>query len=277
MGREKVNRGIKKMLNVYTIKKWAALIIPSLFSVVSFVIGVQYYNFWVGLLLFVVTLGIMAVLANLLLYNPFTALLQGKGILLIDMNSTGIMRPAIVNVRYPYLKGKVGGRAIEDVFDRESVVHFANPILAEKHAFVDENNNVFIKLSKDEFNKSRWGLYQYPVLIYNSMINSILTKDWFSELEKTVFSEHIVLYLNRKLEELSMYLRDFGRYIVEQTKPKTNWWQNKWVKWVLIGGIVLILILLAPKIISMITGNTGSAVGSAVSSVAQKSVVTPVP
>jgi len=253
-------------MNVYTIKKWLGLLLPTFFGIAGFIIGVLYYNMLYAIMICIIILAIFSIIGNLLLRNPFTQLLEGKGILMMDINSTGVLQPIIVHVEQPYVKGKIANRKIEDVFDRDSVMAFANPVLSEKMAYVDENNNIFIKLDKNQYNQARWGLMQYPVIIYNSILDTIMTKDVFSNLEKSTFAEHIVLYLNRKLDELSMYLRDFGRYIVEQTKPQDKWWQNKWVKWIAIGGVVILIIVLLPKIINIITGSGTQSAVSAVSS-----------
>ena len=55
--------------------------------------------------------------------------------------------------------------------------------------------------------------------------------------------------LNRRMEELSRDIKNFGRYVVELTKPVGRLLQNKWF-WIIIVILVVILgLLFAPAII----------------------------
>ena len=62
-------------------------------------------------------------------------------------------------------------------------------------------------------------------------------------MEKDTFAEHGVLYLNRKMEELTSVVRDFGRHVVETLKPKQSLFKNKWVIVIIIIFAVILLII----------------------------------
>ncbi len=246
------------LFNPFVMKKYSALIISPMISVIGFFIGVTFYNLWWGLLLLFVCLLLGTVVGNLLLGNPFTKLLEGKGILALNLDSTGVIRPFIVNVNPPYLFGKYFGRLVKDVFDRKTVLQFAVPKVAKKTAVKNKRGGLTIDMNEKEYNDGRFAFFHYPCVIWNSQINGLLTKDSLSNLEKECFAEHGILYLNRKMEELTGHIRDFGRHVVELTKPKVSIFQNKWT-WIIILIVFVILgILFAPSIIQAIKGVSGS-------------------
>jgi hypothetical protein len=55
------------------------------------------------------------------------------------------------------------------------------------------------------------------------------------------------------VDELRNHIRDFARYIVEQSKPKASFLQSK-IFWIVIIAVVLIMVMLfAPTIFSTIS------------------------
>lgn len=253
------------MINSYVIKKWAAFLIVGMFTTTSFAIGSIFYGFLIGVACMLVALIVFTFMGFLLIKNPFTSMLEGKGVLALDMNSTGIITPFVVGLKNPDLFGKVHGKVIKDVFDRQTVMTLTPPVTAKdakiEPVSIDAEGIFHFSLDKENYNKSRFAMLQYPVLIYNGHLNSFMTKDFFSEMEKSAFAEHTVLYLNRNMQELTSLIRDFGRYIVESLKPKTGL-AGKWI-WIIIGVFVVILIVMfAPSIISVLKGTGDSAVAA---------------
>jgi len=257
--------------NLFKIRKYAALILNSFISVILFVIGNMYYGFVGGVGFMFGGLLVGIVLGLLLLKNPFSDMLEGKGIMVLNIDSTGIIRPFIVAVASPYIRGWFNKRPIEDVFDRATVSHLTTPEKNSNNAIVNKNGGITIELDEKTYNDGRFALFHFPVLIWNDQIKSIITKDFLSEKEKDAFSEHGVLYLNRKVEELTATMRDFGRYVVETLKPTTSIFQSKWF-WIIIVIVGVILLgLFAPIIYKTMVGFVGGA-GNSISSSA---VVTP--
>lgn len=289
------------MFNPFVMKKYAALIMAGMLCTISFYIGVAIYkNLLLALGLLAVGLLVSIVAGILLLRNPFTLLLEGKGILALDINSTGVIRPFIVTVTAPFIAAKYNGKMINDVFDRETVMQFAAPIKARMQLEktydgkvkiqLDEAELVKLKqktkegfttieLTEKEYNSGRFALFHYPCIIWNSQVGSILTKDFLSEAEKTTFAEHTIIYLNRKMEELTSIVRDFGRYVVELTKPQGSAWGNKWV-WIIVGvGVVILGIIFLPSIIATIKGAgapAAAAIKTAGSTATAGATITPV-
>lgn len=266
------------MINFYIVKKWSGFLIAGLLPTLCFFIILQSMGFlWsiVGMLVGAVA-GVFVGMK--LIQTPFTDMLEGKGILAIDVTSTGIMNPTIVGVNNGYLMGK----GIKDVFDRNAVLQMNVPKIVknkkgkpstENVTVDDKTGKLTITLDQDEYNNARFALMQYPVILYNSQLGTTITKDFLSQEEKTAFAEHQVLFLNRKMEELTSSLRDFGRYIVEQLKPKKSIFTN-WIMWVILSIVAFVLIILfAPALLDTLSGTFGAA-GDAVTT-ASRQTVTP--
>lgn len=259
------------MINVFVFKKYAAVMIGGIVCVPAFYVGLLYYGIFGGIGFFMAGLLMTVLVGPIFLKNPFSDLLEGKGILVFDLNSTGIMRPFIMSVNNPFMEGKINNKKVRDVFDRSAVLQISKPnvvkvkkskdpnVLQDNVAHITEEGGLKINLTEEEYNKGRFALFHYPVLLYNSAINSIVTKDMLSENEKNTFAEHGVLYLTRVLEELTTLIREFGRYVVDNLKPKSNFFQSPLFFIILIVGVVLLIILFLPQIMNVLGGTVSTA------------------
>jgi hypothetical protein len=254
------------MFNVYKIRKWASLVIAGSLPVVSFATASIFISFWAGITAFIISLLIVVVIGSFMLKNPFQDLLEKKGLLCMNLDSTGIINFFILGLKSPYIVGRHKGEQIKDVFNRNAVLQISPPLPPEKNNSNYSTNDeatLNVSIDKEIYNKSKFAFMQYPVLIWNSQVKSFLTKDFLSQQEKNIFAEHSVLYLNRLVEDLTSSTRDFGRYVVELTKPKTSFLQSKWFWIILIVGLVVIGLLFAPSIIEAVRGGAESTISAA--------------
>lgn len=239
-----------------------------LFPTLAFTIVLEMYNFWYALIALVVTLFTSMMIGIAVLKNPFSSILEGKGLLTFNMDSTGILQPFIVGLNAPYIKGRLKGEAIEDIFDRNAVLQMNEPIELNPDSTnvkIDGNKFTFT-LDKTAYNRARFQMLHFPVLIWNNQLKTFITKDFLSGQEKSLYSEHTTLYLTKKVEELINTNKNFARAVVDLLKPKGSW-ASSWIFWViLIGGIILVAVILMPKIVEML-GNSG--VGDSVSNALQ--------
>lgn len=249
------------MINVFNIKKKVALLLCSLLAAIAFYIGmVSTKSILYAMIYFFVAVIISQVLGHLLLKNPFNQMLEGKGILALNLDSTGLITPFIVAVKQPYMYAKLGKNWVRDIFDRNAVYNITTP--KKNKTAAEVSSGVKLELNEEEYNKARFALFHYPCLLYNKNIGSFLTKDFLSDKESGAFAQHQVLFLNRQLEELTSKIRDFGRYIVENLKPAKAIFQSP-ITWVIIAVVVVILIILfAPALIQNLSGTFGSAGGA---------------
>jgi len=241
------------MLNVYKLRKWGALSLMGFLPAVTFAVMALFYSYWLSLGSMFVTLLVTMFLGNLFLKNPFTEMLEGKGILALDINSTGIIKPFVVGIDPPLLKGQVHGKEVTDVYDRESTHSLQIPTKASKKAQARTDGGVNMpqmhKLDAEAYNNSKFAIMHYPVLIYNSAIGSFLTKQALASQEKETFAEQTIIFLNKRIEELTLHVKHFGRAVVEQLRPGYgSILTSKWT-WIIIAiAIILIVIMFIPGV-----------------------------
>lgn len=232
------------MINPFVVKKWGAFLLTGVLTTIFFFSGLVMFNFIYAIAFMVVGVTLSAFIANILIKNPFSLMLEGKGVLFFDITSTGIIKPFIMRVKPPFVEGIIDGKFSQDIFDRDMVYNLAPPLKGgeiQQGIGEDKQTRTLIVLSEEDYNRGRFGLQHFPVVLWNSQLKTILTKDWLSEQEKTSFTEHQILYLNRKVEELTNALLNFGRYVVESTKPKK--FLNIGAGWIMIIIIILAVIL----------------------------------
>lgn len=250
-------------LNLYKLRKYAAFVLAGTIpALLLALLSVSYGLIWGGIIGFLIGLILIIPIGSLMIKHPFTAMIEGKGILALNLDSTGVIQPFIMNVNQPKMTGKIGGKLVSDTFDREAVAHLAAPKKAGRAVETDEQGGIRIRLDEAELNRGRFALFHYPVVIYNRQLGTVLTKDWFSEKEKTAFAEHGILHMNHQVQELTGHVRDFGRYVVESLKPKSSLLSNWWVWVIVVVFIIILLALFAPGIMDAI-GGFGSGAGSA--------------
>lgn len=249
------------MWNPFTVKKWAGLLVAGICPTLVFYVVIVSEGMTYALGGWIAGVLVSSLIANNLLRTPFREIVEGKGILALEIDSTGIIKPFVIGVHTPYLEGvDAFGDSIKEVFDRETIFHIDTPTKTGKvqqGLGKDGKIRTAIVIDEDKYNKARFGMWQYPTVIYNKQLGTLITKDWLSEKEKTSFAEHQVLYLNRKVEELSSHVRDFARHVVDQLKPNQ---MNKWAKLgliVLIVGLVALAILFGKPVWDAITAATG--------------------
>lgn len=221
-------------LNVYKVKKYGALGICAFIPTVMFLFGIQGFTFFEALGLFFLGLIVSVVIANKMLTNPLTDMLEGKGLLVLGLDSTGVIAPFIARVNEPYIEAEFKKKGIFDIFDRK-LIHYLRPprhvnavkefdvtkkIKDKEGKEVDQKGNFLtIHLPEKQEAKSMFAFLHWPVLIYNKNLESFITKEMLEEKEALVFKEHLVLYLLKKVENLTNYVRDFARHVIEQSKP----------------------------------------------------------
>jgi hypothetical protein len=246
------------MINLYNVKKWVALIMSPLLTTLMFFLGFRFYNMLWGMSFLFAGVLLFSVLANFMIKNPFSSMIEGKGLLALNIDSTGIIKPFIVGLSSPYIKGRLGKQEMRDVFNRDTILQIA-PAKKNKHKVEYGDGKIKIVLDEKQYNQARFAMLHYPTLIWNDQIKSIVTKDFLAEGEKTTFAEHGVLYLNRQMEGLTSVVRDFGRYVVELTKPKDSFLKSKWVMIILIVFIIIMAILFLPKIMQTLAPSWSAA------------------
>jgi hypothetical protein len=245
-------------LNEYVLKKWAALLFIGFFTTICYQGVSMYFGPIVGVVGMIFGIAISSFIANLMLRNPFRLMLEGKGLLVLDLTSSGIIRPFLVQMLPPFLKGMIDGKVVKDVFDRDAIYQLS-PVLETKISATQDNGVLKLELNTDEFSKAKFVMNTMPCLIWNSQLKSLMTKEYLSKNEKKAFTSHTVLYLQRTLENLSDNVRDFARYVVESLNPGEKKSVPSWI-WIVIMiiGFIALAYFAGPTIINFIKSMSGA-------------------
>lgn len=249
-------------MNVYTIKKFLMFFllafIPIMISLMT--------RFFVPLkdvftpILAGAGVGVlMVIVAHFFLKHPFSELIEGSGLLLKDINSSGRIKNYIAKVNLPLVKLREAGKEYSTIFDRGIVAYEDVPIKAD---YGEDDKYAYYRVPKMDVQKSVFAENNYPCIIWNGKIKAPLTKDALNGIETSTIVDHQILYLNHKVDDLSSHVRDFARYIVEQFKPKKqdSIFTQKWfLILIVIIVIVMIGILLAPTIMKVFSSSGGLA------------------
>ena len=271
-------------LNPNTLKKYTALFLCCFIPVIAFVVTLSARGLIIPLNIMFICLGsffgasvLSIFIGTMFLKNPFSALMEGEGLLTWVLDSTGVIRPFIMKLKKPDMIGDIDGKEVKDIFDREGCgfsiappidnnpkddifSRIKNKILAKKEAQKKAENkaeitpdingnlkfNIQYTLSANDVNTARFALGNFVCFLYNQQTQGFLTKDFLAAKESNLFAKHLLLVTNKRIEELVGCLRDFGRYVVEQTKPKGESWFN--------GKMGLIIIVIALVVIGLLFG-----------------------
>jgi len=251
---------------MYKLRKYMAFF---LLSVIPAITLVSLFLFKVPQIItfgaFFLVIIIMFVVASFALKNPFTDYLEGKGMIAIDMTSTGILRFFNVKIFPPKIEGKIGNNVIEDIWDRNVTTYMVPPSKNQGYAVQDKEGHWHIKVKNDEYQKAKLMADQFPVVLYNTQNNTLITKDFLNNVENNTFANHSILKLNYSVSDLNNHLRNFGRYVVDQLKPKESFLQTKVGKIAIVIVIIVLIVFLviaAPTIIGSFKDSFGAVSGA---------------
>jgi len=262
------------MFITYKMKKYGALILNVFFPMIALIVGYMFYGFIISLIVMSVVSVLTIICATLLLSHPFRDMIEGSGLLVLDITSTGILRPFLVKVNPPNIWGNLAGKQIKGFWNRELAVNMAKPVKAGK-ATLKEKGGIQIDMTEKEYNKGRMAMLHYPILIYNSAVKSFITKDMISEMEMKTFSEYQITLLNHQQEDLSSNLKHFSRSVIDQLRPKFQLGKGA------VAGIVIVIILIifgilflpkiAPQIMNIFSGGA-EAIGNVAEAVPKDTI-----
>lgn len=199
---------------------------------------------------------LMVAIGNLLTRNPFTPVLEAQGYLALNISSMGGIIPFVLKPVKNKVKGLFGGDNIEHMMDREAMMYLDKPKSGEIY---EDDDKIIIHLYKKDLNTSYFAFNGIPTFIYNSQLGTFMTKEMLSKLETDTFARHEIMYMNQIAKELNGHMLNFGRYVIELTRPASNLLDNPIVKWVLLFILLIIGgILFGPTILQGAEGIAGA-------------------
>lgn len=227
-------------MNFFKIKKWVAFLLSGTLPMCAALFMLfATKDVWMSIFVGFFFALVMIFVSTFLIYkHPIMGVIEGEGILGLTLDSTGIITPFLLKVATPYVTTTMDGEPLRTTFDRQVVNYLMNP----KKGTIEYGNDgkLHLTLDENEYKNDIMNLGGIPTIIYNKHMGAFMSKEMLSEKETDAFVQHLVLHLNRRTDELSTNIRDFARYIVEQTRPKKGFWENP----VLIGGILIVAVII---------------------------------
>jgi len=201
------------MLNIFKIKRLVSYFIPSIFSLGTFIILILTGG---GLLLALIGSIFVGLALGYGMYrwtkHPIISTIEGEGILTLVIDSKGVIRSYLA-------------RIIKDADTVRLLLPTGRELLFKR------DEMVYLMFGSDI------GL---PIIVYNEVLGMPLTKEDLMYKEK-LYLNHTALEIYHKVSELSRYMRDFARYIVEQMRPKRLGIFGDWKTIIIIIIIILII------------------------------------
>ncbi|MEM4757775.1 MAG: hypothetical protein QW184_01315 [Nanopusillaceae archaeon] len=233
------------MININKIKNYASYFIVAFLPLFTFAyVLIFYLDFLLASFFSLITIFVAIIIARRIAYHPLRDLIEGKGVLVLKLDSSGIIKPYIATVNQPF----ISFNKLKSLFDRKMFFYIENP----EQAQIKEENE---KLILEKPRKQHYFVFEqyYPTLLYNEQMNSFVDKDMLSKLEDNYIISHNLNYIKVKTEELSSILRDFARYVVELTKPKPAFgFLSNWAFWIVVIVILAFLFLTIPNFLPSI-------------------------
>lgn len=256
-------------LNLFKVRKWLGFAVAGIFPVVFFVVILMtMFNLFYAVCGVFLGMIISAVLGSLLIRHPMMQMLEGTGLLTLTFDSTGAIESFIVGVNPPYVRGYYRGKEINTTYDRDMVGYLAVPKQGKlcQAKEIDENGNIVgectvLKMpTEKEKSDHLFSFGSFPCFIFNKNLGVFLSKNVLASNEKDTMIKHVILYILRKTEDLTNSIRDFARYVVEQTRPKKGLFANrKWLLYIVIAVIIILIIWLLAPFISGALNSAGQA------------------
>lgn len=235
------------MFNEFVIKKFIAYCLASCVPLIAYMLVWGSYDFLTSFSVVIGTIVIGYFVMAYLLKNPFTNALEGKGLLVFDINSTGILGLFNVGVTK---SGQVGGNylghKIKQFFDRTTIFNLSRSVgngTAQVNKIEGEESKGGIKIDIDskEYAKARMGLQHLPVLLYNSQTKTFLTKEWISEDIEKKLHENVLIQTKNDIVDLEMQIKDFNRTFLDKLFLSMQNSGLMWVVWLLLGAVFVYL------------------------------------
>lgn len=246
------------------VKKWGAFWMVGFMPALVFWMTLLSSGFIIAMLALFMTIPIMALLGSIMISHPLRKLIEGKGMLTMTWDSTGVIETFNVNADPPFVRGIFNKKTRETMFDREIVNYLLPPqdgklveaTMINAQGKAVGKRKVLLMPTNEEKPDYLFSFGSYPTFIYNKNLGNFLQKSLLSDFETNTFVKHMVLHLLKKTEELSIHVRDFARYVVEATRPKKKFWDtsNIWF-WVILGiAILVIAALIGPMVLQAFSG-----------------------
>jgi hypothetical protein len=147
--------------------------------------------------------------------NAWVQAIEGKNMLCIDLNSSGIVKLFNVEVNVPDIKLNTDKGSEKRIYDRMISFVLKNPEQKMSVYENDKEDNLEFKMPRKDFQKSLFKAGYLNFLVYNSQTGMFLTKEFLAQSEKELMIEYVTLNEWKELKELNKIMRDFTRQTMD--------------------------------------------------------------
>lgn len=213
------------------------------------------YSFFGSFIIFLLFLWLFFIFHN----DPFLKLFWGEGQLILTLDSSGVIQPYILKTTIPFLSAKIGDKEIKQKYDKNIFFYINEPIITKEKIYQTEEGDIIFRLSKEDFQKSKFKFWKYNVLFYNKILGSFLTKDFILEKEHSTFLEYLLLNLQWKLTNLDETLTNFFRKFGDMFKRISSFIADVMSNPIVILIIIAFLIILSIKLYPLLSNSINKA------------------
>lgn len=258
----------------FTHKKIIGLILFGLIVVIATIFAtIQFNSIIVGS-----ALGLLCILPGFLIMNavltdPLLDTLEGRGFLGLDIGSPGVIQPYLVQVALPNITINAPRGPLSGIFDRKISNYLMNPKKGTVTTIADNmdwknleakpGDMVFV-LKQEDITKAQFATKGRPTFLFNSKLNSIITKEMIAESESKIMTEHLTLNLLASMREFKLAVSHLNKSFADLFKPNSfaNLLRNPIVGIILAVVIILILwLFLGPQLPKLFGGVAESVQG----------------
>jgi len=245
----------------YAWKRIVSYVISGLIPFMVFVImNLLYKDFVASALVAFISVFLCVFIGRALTAHPYINMLESRGLVVFGINSSGIIQPYTAAVNLPYLD-LMKKNPLRTIFDRKIAFYLMRP----KRAELSENEeHVLMTVPKPKHTAINYSMQGTPVFLYNEKLNSFITKEFLSENENSIMTEHLTLVLLDQVRSFRKSVQDLTRHVVDQFAPNKFWGilKNPWVMaMIIIVVMVLVVMLVLPQLPKML-GYASSAASS---------------
>lgn len=207
------------------------------------------------------------IISQILLASPFfVQVMDGNGILLLNLNSSGLIPVGLAKIKFNKFGQRLFSFKINNVdntklYNRDSIWHLKPAMDGTYEILRNEKGNKIYKIELDEaaYYDSNYRIEAIPCIIWNSQQGKFLSKSELGDQETSNLLKMISLNEQKELRELKEsidnFLRDYADKLNNLTSSLS---ENPLFKVIIIIVILLIIggviVMFFPQIQTMIFG-----------------------
>lgn len=245
----------------YAWKRILSYVVSGFIPVLIFVvINFLYKDFVASALLAVISVFLSVFIGKALTNHPYIDMLEAHGLVVQDINSSGVIQPYTAAVNLPYLD-LLKKNPLRTIFDRKIAFYLMKP----KKAVISEDDEcITLRIPKQKDTALNFSMQGVPTFLYNSKLNSFITKEFLSTNENSIMTEHLTLVLLDQVRSFRKSVQDLTKHTVDQFAPNKFWGmlKNPWVMAMIIIVVMILVVMMVMPQLPKLLGYASSAAGS---------------